>query len=133
MPHAVSPTVDRDDAFFWDGVAQGKLLLRRCRTATVWQHPPTPMCPACGSLEWDAQELSGRGPVHSWIVSRHPTEPDDCARIVALVELDEGVRLVSNLAGGRARRREQRHGGRGHVQDVEGVTLPQFRPAGGGA
>jgi hypothetical protein len=91
------------------------------------------MCPECGSLEWDVEELSGRGSLHSWILSQHPSEPDDMARIVALVELDEGVRLVSNLQGVDVAAVEN-----GMLLDVvfaevDGVALPQFRPAGGNA
>jgi uncharacterized OB-fold protein len=91
------------------------------------------MCPWCGSLEWDVRELSGRGTLHSWIVSRHPSEPDDVARIVALVELDEGVRLVSNLVGIDAAEVENGMPLEVLFAEVDGVALPQFRPAGGGA
>ena len=56
------------------------------------------MCPTCNSLEWAAVEATGRGTVFSFVMPRHPQypwfEPD---YIVALVELEEGVRLVTNL------------------------------------
>ena len=55
------------------------------------------MCGACGSLEWDTQESTGRGRIVSWISSLHPNRPDDDPRIVILVQLEEGTRLVSNL------------------------------------
>jgi uncharacterized OB-fold protein len=87
------------DAYFWDGVKDRTLLLRRCAGCGELQHPPTPMCGNCHSLEWETQKATGRGTVYSWIVSRHPTEPTENPRIVALVELEEGVRLVSNLIG----------------------------------
>jgi uncharacterized OB-fold protein len=57
------------------------------------------MCPNCGSVTWTVHESSGRGRLHSWIVSRHPSRPDAEPRIVALVDLDDGVRFVSNLRG----------------------------------
>ncbi|MDT5247361.1 MAG: hypothetical protein QOD36_4737, partial [Mycobacterium sp.] len=57
-----------------------------------------PMCPACSSLDWDTVESSGRGTVYSYVMPRHPPMPlMEYPYIVALVELDEGVRLVSNL------------------------------------
>ena len=87
------------DAYFWDGVRDRTLLLRKCAGCGELQHPPTPMCGNCHSLEWETQKATGRGTVYSWIVSRHPSQPDENPRIVALVELDEGVRLVSNLVG----------------------------------
>jgi len=133
VPHAVSPTVDRDDEFFWSGVKEGRLLVRKCAGCQRLQHPPSPMCPACGSLEWDVQELSGRGSLHSWILSRHPTAPDDMTRIVALVELDEGVRLVSNLSEVDAADVENGMLLEVVFDEIDGVVLPQFRAAGGGA
>ncbi len=90
-------TAGPDDAFFWDGAADDRLLIQRCADCGTLRHPPAPMCGTCGSLAWDTQEASGRGRVFSWMFSLHPNRPDDAARIVILVELDEGVRMVSNL------------------------------------
>ena len=99
MPHVIEPLDGHDDRYFWNGVREGKLLARSCANCSRLQHPPSPMCPACGCVEWDLREMSGRATVHSWIVSSHPTRPDDAARIVALLDLEEGLRLVSNLQG----------------------------------
>lgn len=56
------------------------------------------MCPACNSLEWNTVESSGRGSVYSYVMPQHPPMPlMEYPYIVALIELDEGVRLVSNL------------------------------------
>jgi uncharacterized OB-fold protein len=56
------------------------------------------MCPKCNSLAWDTLESSGRGSVHSWVMPQHPRFPFlEYPYIVVLVELAEGVRLVSNL------------------------------------
>lgn len=129
MPHAIAPTPDRDDQFFWAGVTEGKLLARRCANCHRLQHPPSPMCPQCGSLEWADQELAGRGRLHSWIVSHHPTEADEAARIVALIELDEGIRLVSNLQDIEPKEVENDMALEVVFTDVDGVRLPQFRPA----
>jgi uncharacterized OB-fold protein len=58
------------------------------------------MCPACHSLEWDALEASGRGTVYSFVVAHHPpTPPFEYPNVIALVELAEGTRIVSNLTG----------------------------------
>lgn len=94
---AVAPIVHWDDRYFWDGVAEHRLLIQRCAQCGTLRHPPSPMCGACGSLEWDTQESTGRGRVLTWLLSRHPNAPDENARVVVLVELDEGVRVVSNL------------------------------------
>lgn len=129
MPPVVPPVPTRDDQFFWDGVAEGRLLLQRCGDCGVVRHPPQPMCAACGSLSLDAVEASGRGTVFSWIVSA-PSHPEGTERIAALVELEEGVRLVTNLLG--IDRDTARIGMDVRCELVEvqpGVTLPQFRPA----
>jgi uncharacterized OB-fold protein len=129
VPHAVPPTADHDDAFFWEGVTEGRLLVRSCAACHQLQHPPSPMCPHCGSLEWSVRELSGRGTLHSWVQSKHPTEPDDMARIVALVELEEGVRIVSNLHAIELANVENDMALEVVFVDVDGVRLPQFQPA----
>ena len=56
------------------------------------------MCPRCNSLEWDTIEASGRGTVHSFVLPRHPSWPwFDGTYVVALIDLEEGTRIVSNL------------------------------------
>ena len=128
MPKVIPPTPGADDQYFWDGVAQGKLLLQRCAECHRLRQPPSPMCPSCHSVEWDTQEASGRGEIYSWVVSRHPSGTDADARIVIVVDLEEGVRLVSNL--------EQSSGDtvrtglevEAFFAEVDGVKLPQFRP-----
>lgn len=87
----------RDQDFFWEGVKAEKLLIQQCADCGALRQPPGPMCPQCQSLRWLASQASGRGSVYSWIVSKHPSQPDTDSRIVALIELEEGVRLVSNL------------------------------------
>jgi uncharacterized OB-fold protein len=90
------------------------------------------MCPECGSVDWEVTDLAGTGSVYSWIVSRHPSQPDHEARVVALIELDEGIRMVSNLLGVDAG--DITPGLRVQVSfpEVDGVTLPQFSPVEGG-
>ena len=128
MPAVVPPMFDHDDAFFWAGAAEGRLLIKRCLGCDRLRNPPTPMCAECRSVEWDAVESSGRGTVYSWVVSQHPTEPDAAPRVVVLVDLDEGIRLVSNLldvAPG-----DVMNGMTVEVcfEQYGDVTLPQFRP-----
>ncbi len=98
MSARLAPTVTQDTAFFWDGLMAERLLIQRCEGCGTLRHPPRPMCPQCRSLTWNASEATGRGTVISFVIPRHPPMPFfDDGYIVALVELDEGVRLVSNL------------------------------------
>ena len=120
----------RDQDFFWEGVEAGKLLIQKCRDCGMLRQPPGPMCPACQSLSWTTHESRGRGTVAAWIVSKHPTEPDTNPRIVALIELEEGVRMISNLQD--AVPSAVRLGDKVELffAEVQGSVLPQFRPAG---
>lgn len=127
-PSVIPPVPDHDTAFFWDGVAEGKLLLQACAGCGRTRLPPQPMCPRCQSLEWEAREASGGGTVLSWLVSRHPTDPDAEPRIVALVQLDEGPRVVSNLVDVVAADVANDMAVTVCFADVGGVRLHQFRP-----
>lgn len=128
MPRVTPPAPGRDDEFFWAGVKQDRLLARRCAACEYLQHPPSPMCPRCGSVDWEVTGLAGTGSVYSWVVSRHPSQPDSGARIVALIDLDEGIRMVSNLQDIEAA--DITPGLRVQVSfpEVGGVKLPQFSP-----
>jgi uncharacterized OB-fold protein len=94
----LAPTISPDTEFFWNGLRDNKLLIQRCNGCWALRHPPRPMCPVCNSLDWDTVLSSGRGTVYSYVMPHHPPVPFmEYPYIVALIELAEGVRLVSNL------------------------------------
>lgn len=94
------PIVTDDSAVFWEAVAEQRLVAQRCAECGRLRHPPRPMCPHCHSLSIEVVELSGLGTLYSYSVLHHPQHPAfDYPVLAALVDLDEGVRLVSNLAG----------------------------------
>ena len=98
MSAPLSPSMTPDTQFFWDGLREHRLLLQRCTSCGTLRHPPRPMCPACNELGWDRVESAGRGTVHSFVMPQHPQFPFlTYPYIVALVDLDEGTRLVTNL------------------------------------
>ena len=127
MTTVVPPTFDHGDRFFWEGAEAGRLLLQRCDGCGTLRNPPRPMCGVCQSLEWTAVDASGRGTIQSWIASHHPNEPDAPPRIVILVDLEEGLRLVSNLVD--ATPDEVDNGAPVELcfRRYGDVTLPQFR------
>lgn len=128
MSKVIPPNVNKDDQIFWIGVGHGRLLVRECAACAYLQHPPTPMCPKCGGVEWNVRQLSGRGSVNSWIVSKHPNQQDDEGRIVAVIDLAEGLRFVSNLID--VELADVRPGLEVEVEfvDLGTAILPQFRP-----
>ena len=83
------------------------------------------------ATRWSGTRRSPRdtGHVYTWIVSHHPTKPDAEPRIVVLVDLDDGIRFVANLLGIDAG--DVRNGMEValSIEPVDGVVLPQFRPA----
>ena len=98
MSHRLAPSISPDTAFFWEGVREHRLPIQRCTDCGALRHPPRPMCPACTSLDWGTVDASGRGEVHSFVMPQHPRYPwFEYPYIVVLVDLEEGVRLVSNL------------------------------------
>lgn len=129
------PVVTPDTQFFWQGVERGELLAQQCKACWIFRHPPRAMCPQCNSLSWDSVALSGKGEVYSWLLPRHPLVPDfDNPLIVALIDLEEGIRLLSNVID--ISPDDLKNG-----QLVEvcyeptrgGKAVPVFRPTGGGS
>ncbi|MFE9368833.1 bifunctional MaoC family dehydratase N-terminal/OB-fold nucleic acid binding domain-containing protein [Streptomyces sp. NPDC006711] len=94
------PVINRDNAGFWAGVAERRLLIQRCDDCAELRFPWLPGCHACGSAHWDTVEASGAGTVFSYVVMHHPPFPAfDPPYAVGLIELAEGVRMVSNVIG----------------------------------
>ena len=88
-----------DSKPFWDGIAQGKLVLQYCTVARRFQHYPKPVSGFTGrrTLVW--REVAGTGTIYACTVVRIPG-PGVEGRIplcVATVELDEGVRIIANV------------------------------------
>ena len=130
MTFRLTPSMTADTQFFWDGVKEHRLLIQRCGGCGTLRHPPRPMCPHCRSLEWDAVEASGRGTVFSCVIPHHPPLPGfDEPYVVALVDLEEGTRLVTNIVG--VAPPDVTVGMKVRVQYGEfddGVVLPLFGP-----
>ncbi|MGQ4376990.1 bifunctional MaoC family dehydratase N-terminal/OB-fold nucleic acid binding domain-containing protein [Streptomyces sp. SAS_267] len=94
------PVINRDNAGFWEGVGRHRLLIQRCTSCGTLRFPWLPGCGACGCPDWDTVESGGEGTVYSYVVMHHPPFPAfDPPYAVALVELAEGVRIVSNVVG----------------------------------
>jgi uncharacterized OB-fold protein/acyl dehydratase len=98
-PRRPRPALTQDNRFFFDGAKEHKLLIQRCTNCGMLRHPPRPACGNCRSFEWDAVTASGRGTVYSYVVNHYPQVPAfDYPLVVALIELEEGTRLVANVA-----------------------------------
>lgn len=98
--HAIRPSVNRDTEYFWAGCREGELRIQRCGGCGLLRHPPGPMCPECGATKPKYLVSDGRGVVYSYVVHHHPQVPGkQTPFVIALVELDEGVRMLGELDG----------------------------------
>jgi hypothetical protein len=94
------PIVTLDSKEFWDGADRGELIVQQCGNCSAFHHPPRPMCPRCHATDMRAVKASGRGAVYSYCIPIHPPAIGFAAPpIVALIDLEEGVRIVSNVVG----------------------------------
>ena len=94
------PALTQDNAFWFEGARQHRLLIQRCKQCGTLRHPPRPMCSECRSYEWDVVDASGRGTVYSFVVNHYPQVPAfDYPLAVGLIELEEGTRLVADVIG----------------------------------
>lgn len=128
----VLPTIDDGNRPFWDGCREGVIRLQRCAACGHLRYPVAPLCPRCLATETVWEDVSGAGEVYSFAVFRHAYNDAWRERIpytVALVRLEEGPTLISNVVGIEP---EQVRVGL-PVEAVferasDDVTIPQFRP-----
>jgi uncharacterized OB-fold protein len=96
------PAPDHVTAEFWAAAKRRKLLIQRCEDCGARQSLPQACCRSCLSEKVTWSETSGRGTVYSYTTIHRPPSPrfaTDVPYTLALVELEEGVRLLSNIIG----------------------------------
>jgi uncharacterized OB-fold protein len=90
--------IGQDSQFFWDGTAAGELRIQKCNVCAELRFPPGPACPTCGALDRGYLLATGTGTVFSYVVHRHPPVPGkELPIVIALIDLDEGVRMVGEV------------------------------------
>lgn len=119
---------------FWDAAEQERLVLQHCRSCDRHVFYPRQRCPYCWSAALDWREAGGRGVVASFIgvyKPGHPAFVDAVPYVVALIDLEEGPRLLSNVVN---RTPEESLIGQAVevIFEVQGnSTLPKFRTVDG--
>lgn len=92
------PAFDSDSAHYWKEAREGRLTLQRCEDCRELQFYPRVLCVRCGSQTLTWQEMSGRATVYSFTTVHRQVEPGiEPPYVVALVDLEEGPRLPTNL------------------------------------
>jgi uncharacterized OB-fold protein len=130
------PPVSAEGVPFWDATRNQRLVLPWCQKCDAAFWFPRAACPRCLSTDIDWRPASGRGTVYAASaqhVAATPALADRVPYAVALVELEEGVRLMSNVVGCPA---DDVHAGMAVSVTWEpledGRHLPQFEPVAGG-
>jgi uncharacterized protein len=128
------PAPDNASAHYWQSAAEGKLVLQRCVTCGAYQFYPRALCTSCaGETEW--VDASGRGSLYTFTVirqNRSEAFKDLSPYAVGIIDLEEGVRMMSNIVDCDVDRLEV-----GMALEVlllkaaDDVGLPFWRPAGG--
>lgn len=96
------PRPSEDSAPFWEAAFKGELRMQQCGDCGHIRFPPALLCARCLSESAEWVKLSGRGTLYSWIVvhqSQHPAFNADVPYNVAIIELEEGPRLHTNVIG----------------------------------
>lgn len=94
------PLMDGLTQQFYAHCKQRELRFQRCSDCGAWRHVPRELCPQCGSWKWEWAKSSGRGTVFTWTViarALHPTFQQDVPYAPVVIEMDEGVRVLSEL------------------------------------
>lgn len=131
-PRRLRPAMGHDNQWWWEGLERGEILIQRCTACEVLRHPPRPMCPECQSTKWDFVATAGVGTIHSYVVIHYPEVPGyEYPLVVAVVDLEEGTRLVANVEGIDWQEVEIGMPVQAFIEAVEDeLKLPIFRPSG---
>lgn len=128
LPHAAPSPLTQ---VFWDAAAQHRLIFQRCESCGAITFPPVEVCRICLSTQLQWKQSSGRGVLYSWTVVHRPVTPDFATPYVpAIVDVDEGYQMVSNLIGISTDRIRAGLPVQVSFEQIDGnLVLPYFRPA----
>ncbi len=96
------PRPDADTAPFWKGCSEGILRFQRCSSCGHIRWPASYLCPECHATESVWEPSTGHGKIYSFVVYHVAFDPgfkEDLPYVVALVDIEEGPRMLSNIRG----------------------------------
>jgi uncharacterized OB-fold protein len=94
------PVINEDNAPYWKYCRNHELRMQKCTDCGYIRFPPSIVCPRCNSMEAEWTQLSGRGNVYSYVIyhmAYHPSYKEDIPYTVAIIQLEEGPRMESNI------------------------------------
>jgi len=124
------PVVNEESRPFWDACKRHELILQHCQACGAYGFYPRMLCKACHSDKLAWERVSGEGTIYSYTVCHRPAGPAFKAEVpyvVALIELREGPRMVSNIVTPDAESVRIGQAVRVTFHDVtEDISLPKF-------
>jgi uncharacterized OB-fold protein len=127
------PEITAESRPFWEGCRRREFLLQRCRACGAVQHYPRGVCAACWGDELAWTPSTGRGRIYTFTVT-HRTQArgfrDELPYVLAWVELDEGVQVMTTIVGADPDRLAIGQPVRVTFEDAtDEITIPRFEPA----
>ena len=116
---------------FWDAARERRLEIQRCSACGYYNHPPRPLCDACGLEDLAFEPVSGRGSIYSYTVMRQRNVKgfeDDVPYVNIIIELDEQPMLfmITYMPGSESDKAQIGQRVQVVYEEREGVVLPQF-------
>jgi uncharacterized protein len=130
QPRRIEPPVTATSEPFWEATRQRRFLLQWCADCDHAIFFPREVCPRCQGSRMEWRPSAGTGVIHTYTVEHHPQNPNLTAPYtIALIDLDEGVRMMSNVIGCRSEAVQVGMKVRITWEELsDGRNLPQFEP-----
>ncbi len=99
-PPRPQPKPTADTLPFWQAANEDRLVVQTCRNCGNTQFYPRGFCVSCLSDDLDWVQSAGRGAIYSFTVCRvpgHPSMADQVPYAMALVDLDDGIRMLAQI------------------------------------
>jgi hypothetical protein len=133
-PHKPLPRPSPESSPYWEAAKHHRLEIQRCNACGKFWFPPSASCPHCLAADFAWTAVSGKGKVYSFVVFHrvyHPSYEGEVPYAVALVELDEGPRMLTNIVGIPVDQIRCEMAVTAMFDDVaDGVAIPKFTPVG---
>ena len=99
MKAAPKPTPET--APYWEAANRGELRIQQCNVCSRHYFYPRNACPHCGSTDVTWVTVSGRGRLHTYVINHRPAPgfEEEAPYAIAVVELEEGPRMMANIVG----------------------------------
>ena len=125
------PQVDEENAPYWEYCKKHELRLQKCTQCGHIRARISTVCPKCNSTEHEWAKMSGKGKVFSYIIYHrafHPAYANEIPYNVAIIELEEGPRMQSNVDCGIDEIKIEMPVEVYFEDTSDDISLPKFRP-----